>query len=651
MNPTTTTPAARSSRRSTARRGRRRRRPVRRRVRCRAWPSRRPPRSARPSPARSSRRASTGRPCRTGYTQAQYEAFWGAGYTPRGRRGARRAVEHRRHRDQGTGRPDAPRRGGGAGRAGQLRTRRRRAAVDPGTDTDRLTRRTTGRRCPRTYTPAQYEAFWGAGYTVDDVRALGAAVAAPRPPRRRRVRARCSWTGRLRPWRPAARRRAPRPDVVAPGHPAPRRTTPSDETSTDVDTLTMRTGFEVELLAPSRFRPAGARGRDRRTRPRTRSGAASTPTASRRRCRASACSATCRRRSTCSTRRVDRSRGSSTTSRSRPTWPRSPASGAPRLVPRAVRRRPAPAARRAARGPGGIARDRARARRGAVRRRCRRAARRRARGRRGRCHGRGRAAPAARAVSGRARSSRRRSSPGTGTRWIGSSHRRGTSASPSPRRPPCTCTSTRRRSAARTRSRTWSGSSGTGARCCGRRWAPTRRACGSPRCRRRSWTSSRSRGRTPTGSRLRDAARSVGLTKFADVNLTQLVSARPLRDTVEVRILPGAIEADAVVRCRRPGRGSAPTLPRPPPAPAPGAGGSAVTRRPRSTTSWWWYADDDVGHRTRTGQRRDPPDPTRTTDEPRPPTARPCRTPTVSPGGSTTWSATTFPACCGTRRS
>ncbi|GIG19895.1 hypothetical protein Cch01nite_06190 [Cellulomonas chitinilytica] len=47
---------------------------------------------------------------------------------------------------------------------------------------------------------------------------------------------------------------------------------------------------------------------------------------------------------------------------------------------------------------------------------------------------------------------------------------------------------------------------------------------------------------------LRDAARATGLTKYADVNLTQLVSARPLRDTLEVRILPGATDGDTVVR-------------------------------------------------------------------------------------------------------
>ncbi|NKY41210.1 hypothetical protein HGA02_17295, partial [Cellulomonas septica] len=43
-------------------------------------------------------------------------------------------------------------------------------------------------------------------------------------------------------------------------------------------------------------------------------------------------------------------------------------------------------------------------------------------------------------------------------------------------------------------------------------------------------------------------ARSTGLTKFADVNLTQVVAADPLRDTLEVRILPGSIDEDAIVR-------------------------------------------------------------------------------------------------------
>ncbi|GCE77503.1 amidoligase family protein [Cellulomonas biazotea] len=49
-------------------------------------------------------------------------------------------------------------------------------------------------------------------------------------------------------------------------------------------------------------------------------------------------------------------------------------------------------------------------------------------------------------------------------------------------------------------------------------------------------------------ARLAAEARTTGLTKYADVNLVQVVAARPLRDTVEVRLLPGAIEADDVVR-------------------------------------------------------------------------------------------------------
>ncbi|MCP2266901.1 amidoligase family protein [Promicromonospora thailandica] len=44
------------------------------------------------------------------------------------------------------------------------------------------------------------------------------------------------------------------------------------------------------------------------------------------------------------------------------------------------------------------------------------------------------------------------------------------------------------------------------------------------------------------------AARATGLTKYADVNLTHLVAAQPFRDTVEVRVLPGAIDAADVVR-------------------------------------------------------------------------------------------------------
>ncbi|WP_024285574.1 amidoligase family protein [Cellulomonas sp. KRMCY2] len=49
-------------------------------------------------------------------------------------------------------------------------------------------------------------------------------------------------------------------------------------------------------------------------------------------------------------------------------------------------------------------------------------------------------------------------------------------------------------------------------------------------------------------ARLQEAARAVGVTKYADVNLTQLLSKRPVRDTVEVRILPGAIDGTVIVR-------------------------------------------------------------------------------------------------------
>lgn len=47
---------------------------------------------------------------------------------------------------------------------------------------------------------------------------------------------------------------------------------------------------------------------------------------------------------------------------------------------------------------------------------------------------------------------------------------------------------------------------------------------------------------------LSTAARGTGLTKYADVNLTQLVATSPVRDTVEVRILPGALDASDIVR-------------------------------------------------------------------------------------------------------
>ena len=51
----------------------------------------------------------------------------------------------------------------------------------------------------------------------------------------------------------------------------------------------------------------------------------------------------------------------------------------------------------------------------------------------------------------------------------------------------------------------------------------------------------------PTWDELRQAASRSGLTKFFDVNLTQLLRDDPLRDTLEVRILPGAITAGEVI--------------------------------------------------------------------------------------------------------
>jgi len=63
----------------------------------------------------------------------------------------------------------------------------------------------------------------------------------------------------------------------------------------------------------------------------------------------------------------------------------------------------------------------------------------------------------------------------------------------------------------------------------------------------------------------------LGLTKYADVNLTRLVAPRPVGDTVEIRCLPGSIDPDRIVeqallveqlleRCRDP-------RPLPPPVP------------------------------------------------------------------------------------
>jgi hypothetical protein len=46
---------------------------------------------------------------------------------------------------------------------------------------------------------------------------------------------------------------------------------------------------------------------------------------------------------------------------------------------------------------------------------------------------------------------------------------------------------------------------------------------------------------------LRQAASDGKLSKFFDVNLTQVLTDTPLRDTVEIRILPGSIDADEIV--------------------------------------------------------------------------------------------------------
>lgn len=51
----------------------------------------------------------------------------------------------------------------------------------------------------------------------------------------------------------------------------------------------------------------------------------------------------------------------------------------------------------------------------------------------------------------------------------------------------------------------------------------------------------------PSYAELREAAALAGLSKFYDVNLTQLFRDKPVRDTLEIRVLPGAINAEDVV--------------------------------------------------------------------------------------------------------
>jgi hypothetical protein len=54
-------------------------------------------------------------------------------------------------------------------------------------------------------------------------------------------------------------------------------------------------------------------------------------------------------------------------------------------------------------------------------------------------------------------------------------------------------------------------------------------------------------GGTPSYPELCAAAAAGELTKFFDVNLTQLLTDTPIRDTVEIRILPGAIDAGEIM--------------------------------------------------------------------------------------------------------
>jgi putative amidoligase enzyme len=51
----------------------------------------------------------------------------------------------------------------------------------------------------------------------------------------------------------------------------------------------------------------------------------------------------------------------------------------------------------------------------------------------------------------------------------------------------------------------------------------------------------------PVPDELRAAAAEGELTKFFDVNLTQLLTDTPIRDTVEIRILPGGADADPII--------------------------------------------------------------------------------------------------------
>jgi hypothetical protein len=111
-----------------------------------------------------------------GYTREQYEAFWDAGYTPEdvAALGALWGTDDTETK----------------ARAGQLVLDGQPVPVAPGSTPDDVSPGTPAAEpsgadpaaapgdewasMPDGYTQAQYEAFWGAGYTVDDVEALGA---------------------------------------------------------------------------------------------------------------------------------------------------------------------------------------------------------------------------------------------------------------------------------------------------------------------------------------------------------------------------------------------------------------------------------------------------------------------------------------------
>jgi hypothetical protein len=96
-----------------------------------------------------------------GYTRAQYEAFWGAGYTAGdvdtlSALWSSDATETKAH-------------------AGQLILDGAALPINPGVNVDTaLPTGADGSTTTVDYTQAQYDAFWGAGYTVEDVQSLNA---------------------------------------------------------------------------------------------------------------------------------------------------------------------------------------------------------------------------------------------------------------------------------------------------------------------------------------------------------------------------------------------------------------------------------------------------------------------------------------------